>query len=211
MDNRVSQMFFGRNQRKKDENYHRNGYHRYFEDYIERTVKTKNGKTRIERVYAGSYFVREGSDRSWIAGKIVYLLLFLLSAVCFVIAGTRMVYSNMMLLTIIPQILSVLGMLMLFSLLVCYAGTARRMKRRTWRLCGNRMRLTMLVNMLLLLLSAVLAAFCGVFLDSAAFREEMITALLFAAAGGLVGIIYLMERRVNYREEPGDVTVGEND
>ena len=91
--------------------YHSQVYHKYFEGYAEKQV-IENGKVRIERVYVGNYYRANGSNRMRILRKILYVVLYFLSAFCLVHAGLLDLEVNYVKYTSITQAVSFFTLLL---------------------------------------------------------------------------------------------------
>lgn len=205
VDRKISQMFFGRSKPKKDGTYHSKGYHRYFDGYVERRTEDKNGKVRIERIYAGPYYAHALTDRQWTVCKVLYALLFCAAAALYLFAGTRPVPSNMVLYAVLPQVFAAVGLLWMLAVLVCYLFAARRMKLRTYRATVPVLKYTALFNTAALGASALLAALYAFTAEGAGTKEQnLCIALLFLAAAAMLAL-YLLERAMKYTEIPSEL------
>ena len=106
---------------------HSSLYHRVYEGYSERQVPNENGRgTHIERVYVGSYFERQSTGLTLTAAKVLYPVLFLLSAACALFAFSRPTGYNSVWYGVIPLFaLLILMLLFLYNLLACLTAPKR--------------------------------------------------------------------------------------
>lgn len=69
-------------------------YQRYFEDYVETNMVMPNGKIQIQRMYVGDYYCQNIPLWQRLLIRIVYLLLFSVSAVLYYSNGMQSIYCN---------------------------------------------------------------------------------------------------------------------
>lgn len=84
-------------------------FHRNFRGYFEYTEVDEKGKKHIRRIYPGIYYSPDLNARQRAMYKIMYWLLFLLSAALYLYAATRMTPGNTSWLVSIPQLGQGLG------------------------------------------------------------------------------------------------------
>ena len=68
-------------------------YHKYFEGWYERPVTDKNGRQKIERIYAGDTYRHSLETSRWVLLKLCYLMLFLIAVGNYVSAAAQTITS----------------------------------------------------------------------------------------------------------------------
>lgn len=103
------------------------GYNRYFENWLEYQVTTPKGKKRIIRIYDGAWYTHRLTDAQRRGLKGLYLLLWLLSAVFFSLAGFQWTASNSSPYVYFVQCLALLGLVASGYAVICYMVAPAKM------------------------------------------------------------------------------------
>jgi len=108
-------------------------YHSHFEGYVEREVVGKNGRRRIERVYAGEYYRHRLTDAQWKRMKRRYALLAAGSVAMLILSGLLPLNGNTVWYTGGALALCVLSLLWLMPALIGRLTAPRDMILRQYR------------------------------------------------------------------------------
>ena len=190
--------------------YHSRFYHDEFAGYAERTVVAPSGKKYIERYYAAEYYRQKLSRKQQLQLRGVYVLLFLLSAVLYGLAGWPNTSSNFAVYVSLPVAFSLPFLVWLALSFAYYLPLAdmklvNRQKGAGW-----------------LKKSSLGAAFClgcaglgtlayFILHQSDPDRRVLPGALMFFAAGLAALTINRMEKRIIYEKIANDAAVSEGD
>jgi len=181
-------------------------YQKYFEGYEEMALPKKNGKgTRIVRVYRGDYYLEDVPDSAWRGGKVLYALCYVLSFTAFLAAALPARPGNMTWYAVIPQAVAVLAYFWLLTVVCSRIVSDRRMtiskyKRAVLPLPYACEAVLLMLGLALLMqvLHAAVSAAAG---TAAGAGETVLTWLLYAAAAGLIAVIFRREKATEYRRE----------
>lgn len=119
--------------KKKKEVTHSRAYHRYFEGYAEHKYFDEQEKMHIERVYVGSYYRRDISDKKHLCCRFLYILLYVVGLVAYLYAGTRDSGAGFARYTAIPVVLALIAVIWLAIPLFRNVTAPREMIVRAYR------------------------------------------------------------------------------
>lgn len=180
-------------------------YHRVFEGYSERQVPRKSGKgVRIERVYAGNYYVRRGGAAALRRAKVLYGILYLAAVVCAGFAFTRPTGYNSVWYGVIPMFLLIVAMLIFAANLFSCLAAPERMQAYHFNCFGRLITAS--------LLSGVIAAVYALISPAFGFltgRWEGIPAsgLFGLLAAAAFFALFALERRAGYETIEADTAI----
>lgn len=141
----------------QDSTSYNRAYHNFFEGYTETRVAKPNGKgTKILRVYTGTYYKQDMSDRRWKLNRILVLALYLCSTFLFLFSASMNISSNISWYITISETLSFLGLFWLLYILVNYITAPRRMTIGCYRLTSEPLKKFSRMTAIVLGISAIL-------------------------------------------------------
>jgi len=176
-------------------------YQKFFEDFEEISVPTKNGKRyKIQRVYKGTYYLLDGSSQSWVLHKVVYGVMFLLSMGLFISAAIESAPVNRIWYVTVMQAVDIGFFFWNIILLSSYIFAERKMTVSKYKRACSNIRF------------AFFSAFCAL---SATGVSNVIYALLnskergnviehiiqYLAGAVLFFIMYKVEKKAKYSKE----------
>ncbi|MDO4284398.1 MAG: hypothetical protein Q4C60_03590 [Eubacteriales bacterium] len=175
-------------------------YRNFFEGYEEVAVPRGNGRgVRIERIYRGSYYVQEGSDHVWLRRKVLCLLLYLASFLCFAAAAWPSYAGNTAAYTVLAQAVAALLYLWLFTVVCSYIVSGRRMTVSKYKRAVLPMtNAAAAVSFVLLLTAAMQVVYCVINRGGA---YAWTGAAAYLAAAGFAALLYRQEKNCRYRTE----------
>lgn len=183
---------------------HSTMYHRMFEGYSERQVPNPNGVgTHIERVYVGNFFERTSEGTPLSLAKVIYTVLFLLAALCAVLAFSCSTTFNSVWYGVVPMFALIILMLLFLSNLISCLAAPKRMELYHYNCFGRLMQ-----SALRIAVTAFVYALLSVLFQilSPAVQGTWQVTLWAALAGFLSLAIFFLERNSRY-----DVIENENE
>lgn len=182
--------------------WHSGFYHRYFEGYRENSTADKNGKhKRVERFYAGCYYLDQEKTMDFVGKRILYAILlagalYLYCASCF----TDQVAANYATVVSVIQSVDIFLFLWLAYIYVCGLLAGRKMIYSEYKGSHIRMTQVTLAGSLALLTTAAAKLIYAVYENALDVRHIQNAGILVAAAAFL-WIIRLAETRTRYEVE----------
>jgi len=178
--------------------FHSKGYHRYFEGYTEHTVTLPDGKTKVERIYTGILHKADVplAKRDWI--KRSCLLLFLMSAVCFLLSAVQYVGSNSCWYVGITQAFSIVGFFFLFYYLVGFETSGEELTLYEYKGILAFQKAALFTAFALSCVTATTVLYT-ILHHSEGFMTELICILSTIAAAACCFAIHYLEKNITYR------------
>lgn len=181
----------------KMEVWHSMSYHNHFDGYAE-YYEPGGGRRRIRRVYVGEYYEQKLSLMKRVLVRLLYIGLFLAGVSAAVFSACIPVASNCVWYVNIPQALTLPCAFYGLLTLVSYVAMPPRIKRSQYRFAVGGLPRAMCLAGCCCLMSAAAASVFAV-LGGESFRGLTgQSILLFLAAGVLLLLICLIERRISY-------------
>lgn len=119
-------------------------YHRYYEGYSERRVwDGDRQKFRLERYYSGDYYQAQVPSNKKRQIKRAYLIGYISAILIFLVAATRRAPSSTSILTVLPTLLILIGLVWQMPSLVTYLCAKELLVARQYRERKNFMFLNM--------------------------------------------------------------------
>lgn len=190
--------------------WHSRAYHDYFEGYVEREVTDARGKTRIRRVYAGTWYVQDLPRGRYVLLRILYVLLFAGMAGALVLAGLLQGGAGTAFYVVLPEIVTVCLLARLFyALFVCYLFAPKRMTIHDYRSSSGALNRTCVALTAAFLVCAC-ATLAEALLRHAALGGALAAAAAFALGALLAGAAAYVEKKTPYKELPNGEATAEN-
>ena len=174
---------------------------RFLEGWIVREVLDTNGNVRRERVYIGDYYKSEESKSARILRKIGYLLLYAASIALFALAAVQQTGANIKGYVALTQGLVVLAMIWVLNGMFSYLTAPAEMTVADYKGGSLSLKKSSFVLALSFALPA-LTTLIHLFADSADRGRELLCVLGYLAAGGLMLLVWLMEKKLVYNSRP---------
>ncbi len=199
-----------------DSIHHSRYYHRFFEGYTE--VRTPDPTSRvkpykIERIYTAPYTVVDMERYMYFVYRLVYSLLLLLALVLYVSAFTddRVAFNTNPRAAASAVMVTAVPLFVFAVSLIAYWLRPKRMKYYDYRTSTKRLKLWPLISAGGCVLAALL---CGVFLlvkGSADAAAELLFIVRLIAAALACTAVFLLERRMPYKQIENDVILPEGE
>lgn len=167
---------------------HSGAYHKYFEGFAEIQYYDQKDKLHTDRIYVGRRYRREVSDKVNVIIKISYLLLYLVAAVLWILAGVRDTDSDTEWFVMIPSALSLIMMLWLIFPLFYNITAKREMIIRNYRDSHEGLYRIAYITAALQFLNTVVSAVCG----------EMFCSVMYLISALLLTAIAFCESHIQY-------------
>lgn len=193
-----------------DKQYHSRSYHRFFEDWAEQQIEAENGKIQIKRVYVGKYFLNAYSKPRWILQKILYVVLFLLCAACFVFGGVQNTPVNMALVPSAAVAVCIFALALLAFPVFHNVLSPAEMIIRQYRHASLDLISKSTAAALLLAATALIEAASLFFLSEAPTGTTLLSALGFLLSAAFAFSLGLLEKATPYAVLPPKAARPEN-
>lgn len=194
---------------KKKKLYGSRAYQKFFEDYEEIRVPKESGRgTRIKRIYTGDYYRKDSSDKNWYAMKAVYLLAAVVTVALFVMAAFPGSGANKAWYVTVPQAASVACYFIFFRVLCSYIAAPRNMTISEWKRGCRTLK-----KILKILAGCVLVTAAGTLgyylLHGTEFSGKILGYFMaYLLCASVLGIMYILENKVNYQKIRSDAGMG---
>lgn len=190
--------------KKQKKQIHSRAYHRYFEGYEEIVIDDpKDGTPRIQRHYAGDYYIPKLTDGERIIRKLAYCILFLAAVLLFFTAASREAGLNSVWYVVVPSCMSFFFFVLHMISLVWNLMAPKRMEIRVYRDSHEKFLNTSALSALALLLTAAGSIIYVVIASKISYNIHIILMQLLASA--LMLGAYILEKSVRF-----DVEIQEN-
>lgn len=179
--------------------FHSRFYHDQYEGYSERYVLDKNGKKKIERIYTGSYYQPEQTDKGLRASNLLRVALFIVGVALFLVGASRPVVCNTTFYVTILQAVTVVFLFWLLMGLLSRLTVSGALKLPDYKHAVVRTTRASLLSCISLFAAAV-AALVSAFLAGEGFDlPSALCAVLFLAAGAVFLVWNRFEAGIKYR------------
>lgn len=176
--------------------WHSRYYHRYFKDYREILEPSENGRPRIRRIYVGHYHEAQVSAGKWIALKLGYCALTVLSFVIFAAFALQSNPVNMTWYGVLPQVVALCAYLFLAWFLVGRLFAPQKLTKQQFAEYSRNVRLAALTAGLAVMLGGVVAL--GHWFLCAGPAAQLIQTAGFVCSALLALAIWWMEGKTPY-------------
>ena len=189
--------------------WHSAAYHRHFEDYAEFERVDEKGRTRIERVYQGTWYVQALSRGARLRERIGLVLLFLTSAALFGWAALRSVPANGKWFVALAQFVTVILLVWTLTGLFNYLICREKMTVGEYK-CGTlRFRRGCVVTIGVLILLTLLYLLCAFLYEGSILAHLLCAALSLAAALPLL-LANRLDANIPYANEESEKAAPED-
>lgn len=178
--------------------FHRRGYHRFFEGYTEVKRVNARGRTVIERIYTGKYYEPELEPFRRITLRLFYVLFFVGGAALFLFCASRPERCNSTLYVNLFQALAVPMVLWCAYVLLFYLPAVGRLTIGEYNSQHRPLIQSSLLTAVCMWLSGAAALVCFFLHLGEGTLGGLLCAVGFAASGGLMFLIFLLESHLNY-------------
>lgn len=179
--------------------FHSRFYHDQYEGYSERYVLQKNGKKKIERIYTGSYYQPEQTDKQVRASNLLRVVLFVVGVTLFLVGASRTAACNFTVYVTALQAVSVVFLFWLLMGLLSRLTVSGPLKQPDYKHAVVRTARASLLSCIGLFAAAA-AALAAAFLAGEGFdRPSVLCAVLFLAAGAVFLGWNRFEAAIKYR------------
>ena len=176
----------------------KNSYQRHFEDYIMRPVLHADGKTVNERIYIGDYYRHDISDSSWRRRKVIYILIYVVTAVLFALESARSLPSNETKYCAVLQLICIVALIRMLYILMLYITAPRRLTIGEYKESIRPLRKNALV------MAAALVLLVPALVISLIISRDILEVsgmIIYAAAAACMYGMYYIEDRTVYKKE----------
>ena len=187
--------------------WHSGAYHRSFEGYTEYKETDEKGKSRVKRVYTGTWYIQALPESRRRTVRCVYVFLFLLLVGAMVLAAWAQGGAGRAFYAVIPEIVTLCLLARLFYVLfVCYLFAPRKMTVGDYRSSSPALRNTGLYLAIAFAADALAALIDRLVSGGVAFRSFPLTVLAFLLGASISLLLSKMESNLPYEtEESADV------
>ena len=176
------------------------GYASYFDGYTTYRVKTKNGKSKILRIYTAPYMEHEMTEAEWKRQKLIFAALTVFYAAAFLGAAFSGSGSSRWAAVSALGSASLAFMVLLTANMLRYLCAKRKMTIWQQRSTHRTVRNFSFFTWILLAATAVCDFVYLLFISSEGAWRELLTAALYAAGAAAVFVIWRIEVRTDYAE-----------
>ena len=182
--------------------WHSGAYHRYFEGYTEYRVTDEKGKTRIRRVYTGTWYRLALPDNRRLMVRCIYVFLFLLLTGAIALASWAQGGAGRAVYTVIPEIVTLCLLARLFYVLfVCYLFAPRKMTVGDYRSSSPALKNAGLYLAIAFAADALAALIERLLGGGASFRSFPLTVLAFCLGASMSLLLARIESGLPYETE----------
>ena len=172
--------------KRKPRDLHSRVYRRYFAQHEEIGHLDEKGRTRIERIYQGTWKVQRLTDSECRRERAILVLLFALATAAFLFAALRDLPGNRAWYISVGHVLSFAFLAWTLSGLFNYCNDGVRMTVGEYRCGAERFRLGCMLSSAALGMNGLLYVLCAVLYDTGAGGHVMCAALNILAAAFLL-------------------------
>ena len=180
--------------------WHSSAYHKHFEDYAEYERTDGKGRTRIQRVYVGTWYIQELSRGRAILVRALLGALWCAAAVLFVLASSRNVPANSRWFTAAAQFVGVLLMTWTLTGMANYFTVGTKMTVGDLNCGVKRFRRGCVYSAAVLWLLTSDYALCA-FLIEEGIAAHLLCAGISAAAALALLLAWRLDANIPVREE----------
>ena len=179
-------------------------YRRFYEGYTEVMVPKEGGGTRTDMVYTDPYYQADISEKSWRWLKALYWLLVLVSAGIWGAAALLNTGANRTLYVYIPEIITLMGFLMMLRYLTERSFAPHKLIIREYKDAVKNIRIMCLILMgsqtltaLMVLVHVVISLFTHSFE-----RLDLLEIAGLLSSALVIYVIYHKEKNIRYKTLP---------
>ncbi len=187
--------------------FHSHAYHRYFEGYTEVKRVNEHGHQFIERTYTGKYYEPKLEPFRRLTLRLFYILFFIGGTVLFAFSATRTTPCNSALYVNLFQALSVPMLLWCAYVLVLYIPATGKLTIGEYRGQHKPLIQSSLIAAVSMWLTGLGALVCFFIHLNARDFTDLLCAAGFAVSGGLMFLIFIFERNLEYDVTNSDAQV----
>lgn len=187
--------------------WHSGAYHRFFEGYTEYKVTDEKGKTRIRRVYTGTWYRQALPEGQYRLVRAIYVLLFLLMAGAVVLAAWAQGGAGRAVYAAIPELVTLCLLARLFYVLfVCYLFAPRKMTVNDYRSTSPALQRAALWTAIAFAADGLAAVIDRLANGGEDFRSFGLTVLAFCVGASMALLTARIEHGLPYEtEESGEL------
>lgn len=186
--------------------FHSRAYHRNFEGYTEVKTLDARGRSVIQRVYTGRYYEPDLAPFRRVTLRIFYLLFFLSGIALFLFCATRALPCNSVLYVALFQAIAIPLLIWCVYVLIFYIPSTGKLTIGEYKMRKSLIRATQLTAACMWACAAA-TLFC---FFAAPISGVLLCAGGFAVSGGLIFLISLFERNLEYTVTNGSAVSPED-
>ena len=179
--------------------YRRNRkYHSHFEGYTEYTQMQPNGHLKIIRTYTGEYYRADISTPRYVFTRIIYILLWIVAAVCQISATMADMGYNYKWYATVPEAFGFPAAFLMMILVFYTALAERNLKIRQYKHIHKTMPVIALAGSCIHLLTCLCMLLYIILEHSSSIAGIWLPPLKMLAASACFAVIWLIERNARY-------------
>lgn len=183
--------------------FHSRAYHRNFEGYTEVKTLDARGRSVISRVYTGNYYEPALAPFRRVTLRIFYLLFFLSGLALFLFSATRPLPCNSVLYVSLFQAISVPLLIWCVYVLIFYIPSTGKLTIGEYKTQHKSLILATQITAACLWTCAAATLVCFFAAPNGRVSGVLLCAGGFAVSGGLIFLITLFERKLEYTVTSG--------
>ena len=171
-------------------------YHRVFEGYSERQVPKENGKgMRIERIYVGNHFIRQGTAKAFVLTRLLYVVLYLIAVGCAITAFAQPTGYNSVWYGVIPMFGLIITLILFVSNLLSCLAAPQKMEAYHYNCFGKLITSALVIS----IISLVYALLALVYFAVTGIGDGIALTCLFACLTAVLFFaLFSIERNTQY-------------
>lgn len=185
--------------------YHSLSYHQHFEGYSERKVIDGRGKSRIQRIYTGPYYLQEENETCRTRKKIVLLSAFAGAAGLLFAASCTKTTLNSTALGAFLQLLDILCLMRILYALILRLAAPAKMDVGTWRGASLPLIRWGRISFAVCAILSVFGLLYAVILQGGVQQPQLLCSAGFILSGVCSWILSLTECRTQYKKVQNNV------
>ena len=191
--------------------FHRAAYHRHFKGYTEVRRAGDGGKTRIERIYTGSYYEPALTLLQQRQLRFVYLVFSIFGAALYLFCASRDVLCNKTAYVVIFEAVALVLLLWVIYLLCFYLPATGKMTEGDYHSLHKPLIHAGMLVSISMWITALASVLCFFLNREAASSADLLCALGFGVGGCFMFVLHFMEKRLIYRKTNAPVPEGIED
>lgn len=190
--------------------FHSRAYHRNFEGYTEVKALDARGRPVIRRVYTGKYYEPDLAPFRRVTLRIFYLLFFSGGTALFLFCATRTLPCNRVPYVSLFQAISVPLLIWCVYVLIFYVPSAGQLTVGEYKLLHHSLIRATRLTAACMWACAAAALVCFAAAPAGRVSGVLLCAGGFAVSGGLISLIALFERNLEYTVASGSAVSPED-
>lgn len=190
--------------------FHSRAYHRNFEGYTEVKTLDARGRSVIQRVYTGKYYEPDLAPFRRVTLRIFYLLFFLGGAALFLFCATRPLPCNSVLYVSLFQAILIPLLLWCVYVLIFYIPSTGKLTIGEYKMQHKSLIRSTQLTAVCMWACAAAALVCFFAAADGRVAGVLLCAGGFAVSGGLIFLITLFERNLEYTVANGSAASPED-